>query len=133
MFRHLAGVALLAVASLAGAQQYAQRSLDIHAGIVLIDSAQPTPGVPGNPTPHVWFNFDLNQSVKPAAWSFTNPTAVTQATAEISARWTALSSVAGIGGGAPAVGDRITKREAAYWEVRLSQLSDAQLAQFDVL
>jgi len=131
MLRKWASLAVLSlIASVASAQPqtYAQRGTQIRAGIVIIDSSQ-VGGVPQNPTPHVWYNLDSNRNVKPAGWNIYNPNAPTQATQPIVSRWAIL----GGGGQTPAVGDQITKRMAAYWEVFLSQTSDAQLAQYDVL
>ncbi len=130
MFRRSAVLAALGLlASIVGAQpqNYAQRGTQIRAGIALIDSAQ-TSGFTTNATPFVWYNLDSNRSVKPAGWNIYNPNAPGQASAEIANRWGILS-----GGGGPAIGERINKQNAAYWEFRLSQVSEAQLAQYDVL
>ncbi len=130
MFRRPAFIAALSlVAAIASAQpqNYAQRGTQIRAGIALIDSAQSAGGQPINTTPFVWYNLDSNRSVKPAGWNIFNPNAPGQATPEIVNRWVLL------GLGAPNVGDRITKRNAAYWEFRLSQATETQMAQYDVL
>lgn len=132
MFRRpavLAALSLVAAVACAQPQNYAQRGTQIRAGIALIDSAQ-TFGTPTNATPFVWYNLDSNRSVKPAGWNIYNPNAPGQVTPEIQARWQTL-----VGGppASPALAERITKRNAAYWEFRLSQASDAQMAQYDVL
>ncbi len=133
MFRMSAGLAVLGLlVGLASAQpqNYAQRGTQIRAGIALLDSAQ-TAGVPSNPTPFVWYNLDANRSVKPAGWNIFNPNAPSQATQAISNRWTLIAGV--VGGGSPGVGERITKRNAAYWEVQISQATESQMANYDVL
>ena len=133
MFRRLAGIATigtLALVALAQPQSYAQRGTQVRAGVALLESSQ-VAGVPANPTPFVWHNLDSNRSVKPAGWNLYNPNAPGQATPAIVARWTLLAGV--VGGGAPANLERINKRHAAYLEVRVSQASDAQMANYDVL
>lgn len=133
MLRKWAGLAALSlIATIAGAQPqtYSQRGTQIRAGIVIIDSSQ-IAGVPANPTPFVWYNLDSNLAVKPAGWNIYNPNAPAQASQQIVNRWTLINGA--IGGGAPNLFDRITKRMAAYWEVQLSALTDAQLSQYDVL
>lgn len=130
MFRRPAFIAALSlVAAIANTQpqNYAQRGTQIRAGIALIESSQ-TLGQPNNTTPFVWYNLDSNRNVKPAGWNIFNPNAPGQATSEIANRWAILG-----GGVGPVVTERITKRNAAYWEFRLSQATDTQMAQYDVL
>lgn len=132
MFRRpavLAALSLVAAVASAQPQNYAQRGTQIRAGIALIESAQ-TLGTPTNATPFVWYNLDSNRSVKPAGWNIYNPNAPGQVTPEIQARWQTL---VGAPPASPAINERITKRHAAYWEVRLSQASESQMAQYDVL
>jgi hypothetical protein len=128
MLRSLAVSASLLVAAGALAQNYALRNVGVKAGILLVDS-QRTNTVPSNFTPHVWFNLDSNRLAKPAGWNIYNPRASTQVTPQIQTRWTLLGGA----GNAPAVGDTITKRHAAYWEVPLSSAGDQEIADFDVL
>jgi len=133
MLRRTAGiVAMLLVGAIANAQpqNYAMRGTQIRAGVLLIESSQ-TAGQPSNATPHVWYNLDSNSRVKPAGWNIYNPIAPSQATAAIASRWALIAGV--VGGGSPSVNERINKRNAAYWEVRLSQVTDAQMSQFDIL
>lgn len=134
MLRRLAGIAgllLIAVAS-ASAQFYAKRKLDIRAGIVVIDSAQTaSTKEPINYTPHVWYNLDSDPSVKPAGWNIYNPRANTQVSPQILTRWANIGI--DLGFAAPTLGASITKSSAAYWEFRLSQVSDQQLADYDIL
>src|SRR5688572_2273476 len=123
-----AGLAI--VVGAAAAQNYAQRTVGVKAGILLVDS-QRTPlvlGVPSNYTPHVWFNLDSNKLAKPAGWNIYNPRASTQVTDPIRNRWLLLSP-----GTAPLVNDPIAKRHAAYWEVPLSAAGDQEIADYDVL
>lgn len=129
MFRSFAVGSILAlVCASPGQGNYAQRSQTIKAGVLLVDSQQ-TNGVPSNYTPHVWFNLDSNRLVKPAGWNIENPRASTEVTTQIQARWIALGGV----GNAPGIGDRITKRHGAYWEVPLSTVGDQEMADYDVL
>jgi len=134
MLRRSAVLAALSmIAAVAGAQpqNYAQRGTQVRAGVALIESSQVTPGQPSNPTPFVWYNLDSNREAKPAGWNIYNPNAPGQATQAIVDRWAAVSTV--VGGTGPALYDRINKRQAAYWEVRVSQVTDVQLSQYDVL
>src|SRR5688572_19030794 len=121
MFRSVA-VSLCAsvLATIAVGQNFAQRSLTIRAGVLLVDS-QRTPlvgGVPSNYTPHVWFNLDSNRLMKPAGWNIVNPRSRSQLTNQMYSRWVTLVGMAGV----PATGSAITKRHARYWEVPLSSV-----------
>lgn len=128
----LAAIALLGGLAAAQPVTYAQRTTGIRAGVLLVDSNKlGVTGVPANDTPHVWFNLDANSAAKPPGWSFYNPRASTQVSASVQSRWTLIASV--VGGGAPAVGARITKRDAPYWEVPLSSAGDQEMADYDVL
>lgn len=133
MLRRLTGIAgmLLALVGAALAQSQASASTNIRAGIVVIESSQ-TSGFPANYTPHVWYNLDQDFGVKPAGWNIYNPRAATMMTDAVKSRWDALNASVGAGA-APARGDRMDKSTAAYWEVRLSQVSDTQLSDYDVL
>jgi hypothetical protein len=125
------GITCLALVSSAFAQRgYAQRTQDIRAGIVVIDSAT-VGGQPDNPTPHAWYNLDSNTRIKPAGWNIFNPRALTTMTAAANARWSAIASV--VGGPVPAVDATLTKRDASYWEVPLTTASDAVIQDYDVL
>jgi hypothetical protein len=116
-----------ALAAISVAQNYALRSTGIRAGVLLIES-QRQAGIPANPTPHVFYNLDSNLLVKPAGWNIHNPRSSTQVTTGIAARWLTLDPA-----GAPAVNDPITKRNAAYWEVPLSLVSDDEITSYDIL
>jgi hypothetical protein len=132
MLRRLLAVtattASLAAVAVAGPQTYSSRVQTIRAGIVILDSARASSGAPPvSAAPHVWFNFDANRTVKPIGWQIMNPHAATRVTQAISTRWTAIT------GTTPTVGQRLSKRDAPYWEVFLSGISDASLADYDVL
>lgn len=131
LLRFLPALGLAAVAL--GQTTYSQQVTTIRAGVLLLDgntTAGTAPVQQSNSTPFVWYNLD-GSPVKPAGWTFLNPSASSQATDAMNARWTALSAV--VGGSAPTAGDRLTKSEAGYWEVFLSGTSDETLASFDVL
>ncbi|HTQ10890.1 MAG TPA: PQQ-binding-like beta-propeller repeat protein, partial [Fimbriimonadaceae bacterium] len=122
MLRYLAGLAGIAsLVSLGYAQSYARTTNDLRVGVVLIDSAQSN-GQPIDYTPYVWFNLDADTAIKPAGWNLYNPAALSQVTQTVANRW-----------GAMQVGQRLSKANAAYWEVVLSQMSDTQIAQYDAL
>lgn len=112
---------------------FAQRSVPIRAGVLIIDSATYSSGIsePANHAPYVWYNLDANQGAKPAGWYFYNPSAQATVTAAIRSRWLQASAI--VGGGAPAMDAQLTKRDASYWEVNLSKASSEQLANYDVL
>ncbi len=104
-------------------------------GILLIDSTTdfvnaPIKG-PENPDPHVFYVADQRTDIKPGGWDLVNPLAPATVTSDIFGRWS------GLGGRDPghpyAVGQKVTKDMAAYWEVSLSKASEAELLQFDVL
>jgi hypothetical protein len=138
------GLAALAVGPLASAQTQAKRTQAIRAGVVIIESAHKS-GVAGNQplsvAPYAWFNLNSDRWVKPASWNIYNPNAPARVTKDIQVRWgkitgtipqgTPPKSVADTT--APAVGTALTKRNAAYWEVFLSNTTDKSLAQYDVL
>jgi hypothetical protein len=95
---------------------------------VLLES-QLTNGVPANFVPHLWYSLDNLKKVTPAGWTFSNPRANSILTASVQSRWSLLVGP----GNVPAVGTILTKRHAPYWEVRLAEVSDEQLASYDVL
>ncbi|MBS1717124.1 MAG: hypothetical protein JSS72_05270 [Armatimonadetes bacterium] len=99
--------ALVGLVSLACGQavKYANTTTTVRAGIGLLD-ANKTLAEPGpeNLTPYVWYNLDRLPVGKPNGWVFQNPAAPS-----------------------------VQKSDKTYWEIRISQTSDTQLAQFDVL
>lgn len=121
---------MLAVSAWAQPLAFSGRFVPIKAGVLVVDSQRvgPGPGVPANFAPFVWANLDLDPSVKPAGWRFDNPRASTVVTQSIRDRWAIIDSA-----GTPAVGTRLTKRMAPYWEVNLLTSSDRALADYDVL
>lgn len=129
----LAVLGALASVALATAQPlpYAQSRTTIRAGTLLIESQRigAGAGVPANIAPHLWYNLDLDQAVKPAGWTFDNPLGQTQMTADVQNRWLNTPGAGVI----PAVGAPLNKSHAAYWEVHLATVSDESLASFDIL
>ncbi len=119
------GATLLLVGASVAQVPYAQRSRNITAGVLVVDSNLMS-GEPGNFNPFVWLNVEMNPTAKPTGWIFDNPFAPTVVTPEIEARWTAL-------GGSSASGSALTKRHAPYWEVFLTSASPEVLAGYDVL
>ncbi|MFZ4506300.1 MAG: hypothetical protein ACOYON_01215 [Fimbriimonas sp.] len=120
--------------SVAGAQNYAQKTQTVRAGTLLFSSTK-TLAVPyaRNSSPHAWYNLDSNKDVKPGGWNVVNPLAPPQVSSEVAARWSALNSSIAAGSPNPAVGERITKRQAAYWEVDLSTASESSILNYDIL
>jgi hypothetical protein len=112
----IGAAAMLSSIALAGPQSYATTTQTIRAGIVILASS----GASG--APHALYNFDANIGIKPAGWTLVNPLAPTRVNTFVNSRWPSSS-----------VGNRISKREAAYWEVFPSTATDAQLANFDFL
>lgn len=126
-------VSLCSLASFASAQTYSQRRLQINAGILIIESAQSGANAqPMNFTPFVWQKLDQAAGIKPAAWDIVNPRPITQVSPATAQRWTGLASDLG-GFTPPNERDPVTKTEAPYWEVRLSTVSDSQLAEYNIL
>lgn len=121
----------LVVAAFACAQplNYANKTVKIRAGVLLITSQQVAPSLPLNPVPHHWSNLDGDNSVKPASWAIENPLGQSSLTAASRARWLANP----IAGPVPASGARLSKRDAAYWEVVLDEVTDDVLSRFDIL
>lgn len=129
----LSGLFVVSAIAMAGPQDYAQKTVNIRAGVVQIESqgVSNVVTIPGNPTPFVWYYLDSDRLGKPAGWTFSNPRASTQVTQPILDRWTAISTV--VGGNPPKLGDLITKSKAAYWEVPLGTSSASLLGTYDVL
>ena len=121
------GAALLAASALAAPVTFSGRRLPINVGVLVVES-QTTGGEPTNYAPHVWAQLEKDRSVKPAAWSLTNPRANTVMTDFMQARWTARGTT-----GVPATGTRLTKDDAASWEVDLDDARAGQLTNYDAL
>ncbi len=127
MLRYLAvivGILSIGLANIAQAQSYAQHSNDIRAAVLLLDSAVNGAGQPINFTPFAWYNLDADAGVKPPGMNIFNPAAATQVTGAIQTRWNLAPA---------AFGNSMGKSTAGYWELRLSQASDIQLSNYDVL
>ncbi len=110
--------------------KYALQSRTINVGVVLLEADTTSyTGTPemNNWTPFVWYNLDLDTAVKPSGWSFDNPTHESALVSSFS-RWNVIT-----GGTLPATGTRLSKNMAPYWEVQLENLTEAQIAQFNVL
>ncbi len=124
----LVGFSAITAAAMAGPQAYSQRVQNIRAGIVILASAKTSlTSPPQSAAPYALYNLDSNTSIKPTGWSFTNPFAPSRITPEIYSRWTQLDS------NTPPAGTSISKRNAPYWEVFLSQTTDEALASYDLL
>jgi hypothetical protein len=129
LFRFV-GFTTLATASLAFAQTQASQQQTINAGVVVLEnSGQPGffGGQPMNAAPYAWFNLQSDTSVKPAGWNFQNPNGPSILTPEMQTRWNLIT------GTTIQPGQKLTKQNAAYWEVFLSKLSENSLARYDVL
>jgi hypothetical protein len=111
-----------------GQQKYAQQSHTIRAGVLLLDTdLVPATTQSNNWAPFVWYNLDLDASIKPAGWIFNNPNHSTTFSAAVAARWSI------IGGTLPSAGAQLTKNMAPYWELSLNSATDQQLANYDIL
>ncbi len=123
----LAAAVLVSTSALVCAQTQSKRSQPIRAGIVILDSARVGTGPAISAAPYAWFNLQSDKIVKPASWNIYNPNAPSMLTQEIRDRWVLIDPAT------PATGARLSKRQGAYWEVILSQLSDSAIANYDVL
>ena len=132
----LGGTLAAATAVYAGPQTYATKVQTFRAGVVILNNSIPGGSsvlsgqpyaFPASAGPFALYNFDANASVKPIGWSLVNPFAPSRVTSAIATRWGNLGSAT------PNVGDRISKKNAPYWEVNLANLSDAQLGNYDFL
>lgn len=120
------GLGLVAIAA-AGPQNFSNRLQTIRAGVVLLDADTSGGSQVRSAAPYAFFNLDSNSTIKPAGWNFVNPTASSFISPAAAARWSAIT------GTAIAPYTPISKRNAPYWEVRLSSLTDEQLGQYDIL
>lgn len=109
---------------------YAERRNAVNCGILLIPSTQ-TARYPGgtNADPYTFYNLLKRQDLLPGGWDLVNPFAPTTVTQTIFDRWKAVMN-----GTAPyTLGEKIQRSMAPYWEVYLDDLTDKQLAYYDVL
>ena len=138
MQRFVTGIAAFALAASgwAGPQGYASRYQNIRAGVVVLDADRASGAVPArSAAPFTFFNLDQAAPIKPAGWTFYNPYGPSVVSPEVFARYSAINASlpAAVRGPDPVLGDRLTKRNAPYWEVSIGSLSDAQLASYDIL
>lgn len=123
----LTGLVALATSAWAGPQLYAQKTQNIRAGIVILDSAKPSGKAYGmSAAPYALFNLDRAKGVKPAAWNIYNPYAPGAVNETIQNR------LAGLGFSVP-LDSRVNKDTLPYWEVSLSSASDQVLSNYDFL
>ncbi|MBC8134640.1 MAG: DUF4159 domain-containing protein, partial [Fibrella sp.] len=126
----------------AEAVTYSTSKRTYRVGILLIDStadadlngsispAEAALG-PENPDPHLFYIADQRTDLKPSGWELDNPLAPSTVTTSVFTRW---SAPGGRDPGHPyAVGQKVTKDMAAYWEVSLTKATESELLQFDVL
>ncbi len=114
-----------------GAQSYSRHTTTINAGIVILDSAKTsTETYSQSAGPFALYNLDCAFSIKPAGWSFSNPHAPSAVTSLELARWSTFPQAVGH---LPALGEAVTKRSAAYWEVFLDQTADSDLSDYNLL
>lgn len=109
---------------------YNARQRTINAGVLFVGTASdpaapPTGGGFYAPdvAPYVFYVLDNRADAKPVGWSFVNPLAQNTVSTAMTTRW----------GTAYKIGDSITPKTAAYWEVALRDVSADDLQQFDVL
>lgn len=128
--------ALASPSAFAGPVSYARKAVDIKAGVVILDSQRTSAswnaGVSLSPAPHVFGQLDKQNSIKPPGWNYVNPRAESALSRTQFDRWVALNTFYS-GTGVPAAGSRLTKADAPYWEVDLSQISTEGLSEYDVL
>ncbi len=130
-FALVLGAIGLATLSVASPQTYAQISQPIRAGVVVLDADRVGNSYPQSTAPFAFLNLNSDSKYRPKAWNLYNPSAPGVVTADIQARWASINASNGFA--APALGERITKRNAAYWEVFLSTVTEDTLANYDVL
>jgi len=128
----IGGAMLIGISSaLAGPVDRAYSTVQIRAGVVILNSNKVGATVM-NDDPFVWYNLNQNRLVKPAGWDFYNPLAAATLSQASFDRWASISGLLGVNG-PPAVGTRLTKQDAPYWEVPLAQITDAEISNYDVL
>jgi hypothetical protein len=111
-----------------GAQPATVGRQTVRAAVVVLEADRPT-GVAHAPTgaPYAFFNLQSRSTSKPTGWNFVNPVGPTTVTDRVKARWDAIDLI-NLQIGAP-----ITRRNAAYWELFLTEATDDVLANFDIL
>ncbi|RYG26101.1 hypothetical protein EON82_04640 [bacterium] len=133
----LAGLLALGTEASGQTQAYARKTTTIRAAVLLLDADKKdnTDQYGQTATPFAFYNLDRATGVKPEGWTFVNPYAPGMVTAETVGRYAELNTDLGgaIGTNLPTLGGSISKRNGAYWTVRLSQLNETQMGSYDVL
>lgn len=130
----LAGLVLASVSAQAGPQTYAVKTQTIRAGILILDSAKTSSQSYGRSVaPYAWYNLDHATGIKPAGWTFANPRALTYAYHNDTATVARLKDLYNFDLSASKTDLAITKRNASYWEVPISQFDDGAVSDYDVL
>jgi len=124
----IAAMLLVSIAqSVAQPSTYSERRNPINCGILLIPETNPATGGT-NADPFTFYNLLKRTDLLPPGWDFINPFAPSVVSDRILSRWKAI-----VGGTPFLVGDKIQRNMAPYWEVNLDDLSDRQLAYYDIL
>ncbi|CAN5689771.1 hypothetical protein BH11ARM2_BH11ARM2_10120 [soil metagenome] len=119
----------MAALALAGPQGYASRQQQIRAGVVVLESDL-TNGVTRSSAPHAFWNLERS-NLKPPGWTFVNPFGPTTLAGDAFTRWTKIQ--AALGGTGVILNQTLSKSDGPYWEVNLSNLSEDQISQYDIL
>ncbi len=123
------GLLTLGASACAQTQAYAPKTRTIRAAVLLLDADKPDTATYGQTAaPYAFQNLDQASTIKPGGWTFTNPFAPGSVTTENLDRAAELGAT-----DAAPLGAYVTKSYAAYWTMRLSQLSDIQMSSYDVL
>ena len=115
-----------------GQLKYAQTSQNIKAAVVILDSAkrgQNNELYGRSAAPFAFYNLDSAVGIKPAGWNIYNPHAPGVVTPDMVPRWQEITGGADV----PVVNAPISKRNAEYWALYLSQATDQVLSDYDVL
>ncbi len=124
-----AGLLAIAGQSIAQATTYGQSRNPINCGILLVPSTSNVNSPGGTDAdPYVFYNMGKRTDLLPGGWDFLNPFAPTVTTQRIYDRWKAIMNTAPY-----QIGDKIQRSMAPYWEVNLADLTDKQLAMYDIL
>ncbi len=141
-FTALLGLAALGARAVAQTQSYVTKTKTINAAVLLLDSDRQGTQVYGQTAaPYAFYNLDGAKRIKPIGWTFRNPFSPGAVTAEIRSRFAEIYQKDPANPPSydqntfpvPDIGSPVSKRNAAYWTVRLAQLSETQIADYDVL
>ena len=108
---------LSAPAARAGVYTYGASQRTVNAG-VLLNGAY---AAARNDDPYPFYILSQRPDVRPYGWNLVNPLAPKSASSDISTKW------------GYTLGQPVLPGMAAYWEVRLNDVTAADLAQYDVL